>query len=94
MSVLVLDRPCSDGPRHGGGAALEDDRPWTDAPAAGPSDGHDLITLDDLIADAWEGLAACSSVSCPACGGAMKSLSALEAGAHDGACEDCGAWLT
>jgi hypothetical protein len=89
MSTLVLDRPQHDVPD-----AVEGDRLWTDDLAAEPSDGRDLITLDALIAETWEGLAARHSVSCPACSGPMKSLSAVGAGTHGGACEDCGAWLT
>jgi hypothetical protein len=29
------------------------------------------LTLDDVLVGAWEGLSACHTVACPACGGAM-----------------------
>jgi hypothetical protein len=63
------------------------------------------LTLDDLIAGAWEELGVCEVVRCPVCGGTMASCgggTASGAGAPDGAaldgvshgdCVDCGTQL-
>ncbi len=63
------------------------------------------LTLDDLIAGAWEELSVCEVVRCPVCGGTMASCgggTASGADAPDGAalddaphgdCMDCGTQL-
>lgn len=52
------------------------------------------VTLDDLIAGAWEELTANAVVGCPVCGGEM----ALGYGSHTrpvaGRCHDCGSSLS
>jgi hypothetical protein len=53
-------------------------------------------SLDDLVASAWEGLAAHTSAPCPVCGGEMKPVG----GAHRdtvlvaGGCASCGSSLS
>lgn len=64
-------------------------------------------TLDDLIVDAWEGLATARSVACPVCGGAMAPSAgpgdapagtsaplAGTPGALAGECAGCGTQLS
>jgi hypothetical protein len=57
-----------------------------------------VLTLDDLIASAWEGLSVGEVVCCPACGGEMASRGGTAASHADSAdaradCADCGAQL-
>jgi hypothetical protein len=57
------------------------------------------LTLDDMIAGAWEGLSECRAVRCPACGGEMAagggaSHAGLMRDAPHGDCVDCGAQLS
>jgi hypothetical protein len=63
----------------------------------GRTDAHGRLTLDELIASVWEGLAVRGTVSCPVCAGPM----ALHAGEHGnqtdpliGLCTECGARLS
>jgi hypothetical protein len=57
-------------------------------------------TLDDLIVDAWEGLATARPVACPVCGGAMASSAgpgdalAGASAALAGRCASCGTHLS
>ncbi len=50
------------------------------------------LTLDNLIAGAWEELCVGDVVRCPACGGMMTSRGG-GIGAPHGDCEDCGTQL-
>ena len=56
--------------------------------------GGDEPTLDDIVAGAWEGLAAHRVVACPVCAAEMEP----EYGAHAlpirGRCTECGATLS
>ena len=61
-------------------------RLWRGEAAHGPS-------LDDLVAGAWEGLAADAPVTCLLCGGAMLPRYAAGAGVVGGRCESCGSSL-
>jgi hypothetical protein len=52
------------------------------------------LTLEELVVDAWEGLAAADVVACPVCGGQMAPLPRSgEHRAPHGSCLDCGAEL-
>ncbi len=51
-------------------------------------------TLDDVIAGAWEGLAAHRSVECPVCGGALEPQYGAQARPVGGRCRDCGSTLS
>jgi hypothetical protein len=62
-------------------------RYWRRAGERGPR------TLDDLIAELWEGLATREAVRCPACGGAMVARPPGPGEARGGRCEACGAEL-
>jgi len=48
-------------------------------------------TLDDVVVDAWEGLATSRTVACLVCGGAMSRCEGHTLG---GECADCGASLS
>lgn len=60
------------------------------------------LTLDDLIADVWEGLSVRETGLCPACGGVMALRGGAGAPPHaalpgdtlHGDCVDCGAQLS
>lgn len=60
--------------------------PTATAPAGGS-------TLDDVLVDAWEGLAARGVVVCPVCSGAMAPRYAAGAAPVGGRCSDCGSTL-
>jgi hypothetical protein len=47
-------------------------------------------TLDDVLAGAWEGLAAHSVVACPVCGDDMKPDYGAQALPVSGTCTGCG----
>jgi len=55
-------------------------------------------TLDGLLVRAWEGLSACHTVACPACGGAMapRRTTGAAGGAlvRRGECGSCAAELS
>jgi hypothetical protein len=57
---------------------------------AGPSGG---LTLEDLVLDVWEGLAASRSASCPVCGGDMLTRRGAGPELLGGDCCDCGSSL-
>jgi len=78
------------------------------APPAPPSDraaavhagtrphGHvprDRLTLDDVLSDAWDGLAAHRSVTCPVCSGSMAPRYGSGAAPVGGRCKRCGSTL-
>ncbi len=71
------------------------------APALEEGGGAGALTLDDLIADAWQALGAWERAQCPLCGGEMgrdgeagsRSDAVEEADCH-GECLDCGTWLS
>ncbi len=50
-------------------------------------------TLDDLVVDAWEGLATARTVACPICDGEMLPRGAAGAGELSGECSACGSTL-
>lgn len=49
-------------------------------------------TLDDAIAEAWEGLVVRAAVACPLCGGTLRPRPS-GAGTAGGRCESCGTTL-
>jgi hypothetical protein len=51
-------------------------------------------TLDALVAEVWEGLAAHRSVGCPACGEEMAPAYGAHARPIGGACRSCGTRLS
>jgi hypothetical protein len=51
-------------------------------------------TLDALVAEVWEGLAAHRSVGCPLCGEEMAPVYAAHARPIGGACRSCGTRLS
>ncbi len=51
-------------------------------------------TLDEVVVDAWEGLASARAVACPVCGGEMSPQPGIGAGELGGSCADCGAELS
>jgi hypothetical protein len=53
-----------------------------------PSTGGGM-TLDDLVVEVWEGLSAHRTVSCPACGSAMKPRYGAGPAPVGGRCMDC-----
>jgi hypothetical protein len=50
-------------------------------------------TLDELIAGAWDRLAAGQPAECPMCGGTMRPRWSAGAGVVGGRCESCGSEL-
>jgi hypothetical protein len=54
---------------------------------------HEVFTLDDLIAETWEGLGARGRVRCPVCNGGMVSGDRAAGEAPGGGCVDCGTQL-
>jgi len=64
---------------------------------AGAGGGTDLggePTLDTLVAEVWEGLAAHRSVGCPVCGEEMLPAYGAHARPIGGACRSCGTRLS
>jgi DnaJ-class molecular chaperone len=59
----------------------------------GELDIRGALTLDDLIAGAWERLSVGETASCPACDGAMAPRVGESDGAPEGDCPDCGTRL-
>jgi hypothetical protein len=51
-------------------------------------------TLDDVLAGAWEGLAAHSVVACPVCGDDMAPQYGQHAAPVGGRCQGCGTTLS
>ena len=51
-------------------------------------------TLDDVIVDAWEGLAAHQAVSCPVCGGELVPQYGAHARPVAGRCSNCSTVIT
>jgi hypothetical protein len=51
-------------------------------------------TLDDVLVDAWEGLAARRAVQCPVCHGEMDPDGVADSPPIGGRCRDCGSTLT
>jgi hypothetical protein len=64
----------------------EDVRLWSEEGGA--------ATLDDLLSEAWEGLAAASSTACPVCEGELAPRWSAGAGVVGGRCRDCGSELS
>jgi hypothetical protein len=98
--------PATPAPSDRAGAASPSDR--AAAPPAPPSDraaaahpgtrphGHvprDRLTLDDVLSDAWDGLAAHHSVTCPVCSGSMAPRYGSGAAPVGGRCKRCGSTL-
>jgi len=50
-------------------------------------------TLESLVVDAWEAVAAGAAAECPVCAGPMQPRWSAGAGVVGGRCEDCGATL-
>jgi DNA-directed RNA polymerase subunit RPC12/RpoP len=71
-----------------------DDLPGRSVGRSNRVDGRGGLTLDEMVAGVWEGLAAKDAVRCPACGGTMVSRSAARAEAREGVCLNCGARLS
>jgi hypothetical protein len=61
------------------------------APRTDPTGG--VPTLDELIVDAWEGLAARRAVRCVVCGERMEPEYGAHARPLGGQCEACGSTL-
>ena len=53
----------------------------------------DGLTLDDLVARAWEGLAADRTAPCPVCGGTLVARYGAGPAPVAGRCDDCGSEL-
>ena len=64
------------------------------ARAGGGTDLGGEPTLDALVAEVWEGLAAHRSVGCPLCGEEMVPAYAAHARPIGGACRSCGTRLS
>jgi len=65
-----------------------------DASAAGDRGGGEP-TLDDLIVEVWEGLAAHAAVPCPVCaGGTLRAVYGAHARPVKGICGACGSELS
>ena len=56
-------------------------------------DGGDWLTLDEVIVDAWEGLATGRAVRCPICAGTLSPRFGAGSAPVGGRCEDCGGEL-
>jgi len=50
-------------------------------------------TLEALVTDAWDAVAAGAAAECPVCAGPMQPRWSAGAGAVGGRCEDCGTTL-
>jgi hypothetical protein len=74
----------------------DDERPATPAsPHTEPATEHDHgvgegLTLADVLASAWEGLAAHATVACPVCHGELEP----RPGGAGGRCRSCGTTLS
>lgn len=68
--------------------------------AASEGDGAGVLTLDDLITDAWQALGEWETAQCPLCGGGMRPGGQAVAGSEaedaepQGECADCGTRLS
>jgi hypothetical protein len=62
--------------------------------AGGGTDLGGEPTLDALVAEVWEGLAAHRSVACPMCGEEMAPAYGAHARPIGGACRGCGTRLS
>jgi hypothetical protein len=61
----------------------------------GSTDAHGRLTLDDLITNAWEGLAVRGTVACPICASLMAPRSPEYGGdMSTGICLGCGSSLS
>jgi hypothetical protein len=78
----------------GEGLEHEPRRGLGDAGVTGRTDAHGRLTLDELVTSVWEGLAVRGTVSCPVCGGAMRSIPEDDEQSLVGACRECGARLS
>ena len=85
MSALVLEPRVTRGTDRVGARA---------AHAGGRTDLGGEPTLDALVAEVWEGLAAHKSVGCLACGEEMLPAYAAHARPIGGACRSCGTRLS
>ncbi len=88
MSALLLEHAASSTGARRDRRLVAIGADHSQAPARGG------LTLDELITGVWEGLSACQTVRCPACGGAMAP--ARNAGPRPvaGTCADCGSGLS
>jgi hypothetical protein len=76
------------------------DAPWR--PAVLGSDDNEAVerasgggpTLDEIIVDAWEGLASGRPAPCPVCGGGLTPRFGAGSGPVGGRCRDCGSELS
>ena len=85
MSALVLEPRVTRGLDRVGAQAAQ---------AGGATDLGGEPTLDALVAEVWEGLAAHRSVGCPVCGEEMLPAYGAHARPIGGACRHCGTRLS
>jgi hypothetical protein len=94
MSALVLsERPLRLWDEPGARSFRAPDAPERDAPTDAPHRDHDAppparLTLADVLAAAWDGLAARTTVACPVCHGELAPHGA------GGRCRACGTTLS
>jgi len=67
--------------------------------AAAKGGGAEALTLDDVIADAWQALGGSKTAQCPLCGGEMRGGGNVAAYVDaeeepNGECVDCGTRLS
>jgi tRNA(Ile2) C34 agmatinyltransferase TiaS len=67
--------------------------PAAQGPAGARGPGSAPVTLDELLSDAWAGLAAEHAVACPCCGGRMAPRPSAGGAPAGGRCGDCGTTL-
>ena len=85
MSALVLEPRVARGSNGVGAQAAQ---------LGGGTDLGGEPTLDALVSEVWEGLAAHRSVGCPLCGDEMVPAYAAHARPIGGACRSCGTRLS
>ncbi len=85
MSALALEPRVTRGPDRVGVQAAQ---------AGGATDLGGEPTLDALVAEVWEGLAAHRSVGCPVCGEEMAPAYGAHARPIGGGCRSCGTRLS
>lgn len=91
MATLLLERS----PALGEGFERGARRRIDGGLLAGRTDAHGRLTLEELIAGVWEGLAVRAAVQCPVCDGPMASGPHESGGGTPvGACLSCGSRLS